>query len=312
MKGAVRLASSDNGALKPSEEILSKLIEKYPPRPLDRLVFPEDESLPFQASEIQVLMALKSFPVGSAVGLSGLRPQHLKDITSHKANGDLHRLMSSLTSFNNLLLRAKVPTKIQPVIAGAKLLALRKKLTDVRPKAVGDTLRRLAAKTGCEAITAKAKSLFGNLQLGCCTPSRAEALAHATRAFCYTATEQEVLVKLDFANAFNAIRRDKTAESINREIPELLPFFKLCYSEDSILSFGDFSLPSSEGWQQGDPLAGFGFSSTIHPGLDAIKTRFKQGYLDDISMGDNWRVVLTEMRAFIELATSLGISLNAN
>ena len=119
-------------------------------------------------------------------------------------------------------------------------------------------------------------------------------------------------MKVDFANAFNAIRRDKTAESINQETPGFLPFFKLCYSEDSILSFDDFSLPSSEGWQQGDPLAGFGFSSTIHPGLDAIKTRFKQGYLDDISKGDNWRVVLTKLRAFIEFATSLGLSLNAN
>ena len=162
------------------------------------------------------------------------------------------------------------------------MLALRKKLTDVRPIAVGDTFRRLAAKTGCEAITAKAKSLFVNLQLGCCTPPGAEAAAHETRAFRCTATEQEVLVKLDFANAFNAIRRDKTAESINREIPELFPFSKLCYSEDSILSFGDFSLPSSEGRQQGldNPPR---FSSTIQPGLDAIKTSFKQGYLDDIS-----------------------------
>ena len=118
---------------------------------------------------------------------------------------------------------------------------------------IGDIFRKLAAKTGCEAITAKAKSLFGNLQLGCCTPYEAEAATHATRAFCCTATEQEVLVKMEFANAFNAIRKDKTVESINREIPELLPFFKLCYSEDSILSFGDFSLPESEGWQQGDP-----------------------------------------------------------
>ena len=118
-------------------------------------------------------------------------------------------------------------------------------------------------------------------------------------------------MKLDFANAFNAIRRDKTAESINREIPELLPFFKLCYSEDSILSLGDFSLPSSEGRQQGldNPHR---FSSTIHPGLDAIKPRFKQGYLDDISRGDNWRVVLTELRAFIKFATSLGLSLKTN
>ena len=137
------------------------------------------------------------------------------------------------------------------------MLALRKKLIEVRPVTVGDTFRRLAAKTGCEAITAKAKSFFGNLQLGCCTLSGPEAAAHATRVFCYMATEQEVLVKLGFANAFNAIRRAKNAESINRETPELLPFFKLCYSEDSILSFGRFSLPSSEGWQQGDPLAGF-------------------------------------------------------
>ena len=69
------------------------------------------------------------------------------------------------------------------------MLALRKKLTDVRPLAVGDTFRGLAAKTGCEAITAKAKSLFVNLQLGCCTPPGAEAAAHETRAFRCTATE---------------------------------------------------------------------------------------------------------------------------
>ena len=61
VKGAVRLASSNNGVLEPSEEILSKLREKIPPRPLDRLVFPEDECPPFQASEIRVLMALKFF-----------------------------------------------------------------------------------------------------------------------------------------------------------------------------------------------------------------------------------------------------------
>ena len=66
----------------------------------------------------------------------------------------------------------------------------------------------------------------------------------------------------------------------------------------------------SEGWQKVDTLAIFGLSSKIHPGLDAIKVRFKQGYLDDISMGDNWRAVLTELRAFIEFATSLGLSLN--
>ena len=124
VKAAVRPASSDNGVLEPSEEILSKLGEKNPPRPLDRLVFPNNEGLAFQASEIQLLVALKIFPVGSAGGLSGLRPHYLKDVTSHKANGYLHRLISSLTSFKTLLLRGKVPTKIQPVIAGAKLLAL--------------------------------------------------------------------------------------------------------------------------------------------------------------------------------------------
>ena len=43
VKGAVRFASSDNGVLEPSEEILSKLREKHPPRPLDQLIYPEDD-----------------------------------------------------------------------------------------------------------------------------------------------------------------------------------------------------------------------------------------------------------------------------
>jgi len=74
-------------------------------------------------------------------------------------------------------------------------LALNKKSAGIRPTAIGFNLRRLASK--CAFGTNQLKSLFHPRQLGVGIPGGCEAAIHSALRFI------EVVVKLDFTNAFN-------------------------------------------------------------------------------------------------------------
>jgi hypothetical protein len=93
------------------------------------------------------------------------------------------------------------------------------------------------------------------------------------------------LIKLDFSNAFNTLRRDDMLEAVLKEIPEIFNFCHLSYAENSTLLFNEFKISSEEGPQQGDPLGPLLFALTIHPILQSLVSEFKTGYLDDVAIG---------------------------
>ena len=94
-------------------------------------------------------------------------------------------------------------------------------------------------------------------------------------------------------------------------MPELSNFFYLCYGETSFLSFIDFLIDSSEGAQQGDPLAVFSFCLAINDILKALISMFKSGYVDDISAGDIvWQNVLKDLETVIAEGVKIGLDLN--
>ena len=65
------------------------------------------------------MSSIRSFVPGSAGGPDGLRPQHLKDLTSATAGDAGRRLLTELTEFANMCLIGRVRTIIQPVLYGA-------------------------------------------------------------------------------------------------------------------------------------------------------------------------------------------------
>jgi len=83
-------------------------------------------------SESAILAAVRSFQPGSAGGLDGLRPQHLKDLIN-TGTGDVgRRLLSRLTDLLNICLAGRVPDAVKPVFCDASLCALSKKGGGVR------------------------------------------------------------------------------------------------------------------------------------------------------------------------------------
>ena len=82
-------------------------------------------------------------------------------------------------------------------------------------------------------------------------PGGGEAAIHASRSFVTNMTEDEIFVKLDFANAFNTLQRDIMLQMVYDTIPEIYEFTHQTYSADSQLQFGPPRCPLANGTAAG-------------------------------------------------------------
>jgi hypothetical protein len=305
--GAIRALCSNETIATPDETTIQRLKHLHPIMPADRRHVTWTQCNPLQATCKNVTDAIRSFPSGSAGGPDGLRPQHLKDLLSTVQDS---ALLETLTRFINLLLEGRVPTAVRPILFGASLTALNKKNGGIRPIAVGYTWRRLAAKICCSYVSEKAAVILTPRQLGFGTRCGAEAAAHAAGRYVRNLTEDKILFKIDFTNAFNTVRRDCMLEAVAEHFPELMAFASCSYNDSSALSFGSFSLESAEGPQQGDPLGPLYFCITVHKLLSSLTSEFVVGYLDDISFGDSTETAIKDFLQLETEASKLGLLLN--
>lgn len=105
--GAVRIASSDDTLAEVNDENYTKLLNM--PAPLHMLDPVTDETPYFQINENEVLKAISSFRKGSASGIDGLSPQHLKDLTSNSKSAQKsgRKLLEAVTKLVNMMLKVK-------------------------------------------------------------------------------------------------------------------------------------------------------------------------------------------------------------
>ena len=218
--------------------------------------------------------------------------------------------MSSLADLLTLILEGKTPPAIRPIFFGANLIALTKKSGGIRPIAMGFTIRRLASKCACLYSLESIPQLLFPYQLGFGVPGGAEAAIHAARIYLNHLPLQKALLKIDFKNAFNSIRRDKVLEAVEVHIPELLPFVHSVYSAPSTLMWEGDQILSSEGVQQGDPLGPMLFCLTIHELVSSLGSEFKVFYLDDGTMGGDLEDLTADLRKIEEHGRAVGLILN--
>ena len=243
-KGAIRILSSEDSILPFDHETLSRLKLKHPsmhpeavlPSPPDA----EETSTALQLTEPQVLKAIQSFPGGSAAGSDLLQPQHLKDLTSKVSGEPGAQLLTTITRLCNKMLRGEITKKILPFLYGASLIAFSKPNGGIRPIAIGNTLRRLTAKSAAFAAKEAVRAKLFPTQLGVAVPGGAEAIVHTARSYCRSNMETSdpiIFLKIDFENAFNSIRRDKLLQVARNDSKILYPFLYQCYFNPSLLFF---------------------------------------------------------------------------
>ena len=186
---------------------MSALKLKHPPaHPDSCFPSPPEAASLTPVSEKEVVSAIRSFPCASAGGPDGLRPQHLKDLTSESAERGGKELVQALSSFITHILEGRTPTFVRQVFFGANLIALRKKEGGVRPIAIGQTLRRLVAKCAGFRVVGAISTTLAPQQLGYGIPLGSEAAARAARCYLENMSPGQAVIKLDFKNAFNCLR----------------------------------------------------------------------------------------------------------
>ena len=312
-RGAIRLASSDDTLADFNEDTFSALQAKHPlPHPNSQIPpapavpsFPED----FEISQQDIARAIRSFPCGSAGGPDRLRPQHLKDLVQLREDTSENQLLSALVDFCYLVLRGDTPDVVRPFFFGASLVALNKKSGGIRPITVGCTLRRLTAKVACNLVATDMAELLAPHQLGYGVRGGSEAAVHAGRCFLNNMSSEQAMVKLDFANAFNTLRRDRMLEAVQLLCPEIYSFVHSVYAASSNLQWGDRSLSSAEGVQQGDPLGPLLFCLTLQQHNLRLTSDFNVSYLDDVTLGGDCQDLLHDLQVMKD-AAELGLVLN--
>ena len=308
-KGAVRLASSEDTLAPMNEATFEALKGKHPPPHPDTIIPSVEESHQcLSVSEEEVEQAIRSFPMSSAGGPDGLRPQHLKDMLLSQDTRCV--LLSTLASFVELVLEGRTPLCIRPFFFGANLTALLKKGGGIRPIAVSCTLRRLVAKVAGIKVKKELTSLLVPQQLGFGTKGGAEAAVHAARMYAGDIDEHHYIVKLDFKNAFNSLRRDKMLLAVRNLAPALYRFVHSSYSSPSSLFWYDSVLQSAEGVQQGDPLGPLLFCLSIHTLCSQLRSEFNVWYLDDGTIGGTLEDVMHDLEIVQRVGSEFGLHLN--
>ena len=213
VSGVVRVLCSDATLAPVNAVTLEALNERHPPPPHDLQMPPPPDNSPepISVSTTTIEESIRAFKPGSASGPYKLSPQHIKELISRQTGAAGSCLLQALTTMANVILSGDVPSQVCPIFFGANLIALRKPDGGVRPIAIGNTLRCMVAK----AVSRLMFDTFGNklrpVQLGCGTKAGCEAAVNAARTYLKNASESKprILLKMDFRNAFNTLRRDK-------------------------------------------------------------------------------------------------------
>ncbi|GKD45899.1 hypothetical protein Tco_1270544 [Tanacetum coccineum] len=180
-------------------------------------------------------------------------------------------------------------------IASAPLTLLVKPGGGIRPIAVGTIWRRLVSKVSATMIGHSLDGYLVGLQFGVGVPGGGEAILHAVNHLVEDRGDDVGLSMLlvDFQNAFNLV--------------------EFCYSSLARLYYGEHSLWSCQGVQQGDPLL---LSLVLHPLICKIRDSFnlclQAWYLDDGTIVGDTLVVGKVLELITEDGPRCGLHLNVD
>jgi hypothetical protein len=258
-----------------------------------------------------IIKACKSFPPGSTGGPSGLRPCHLQEMLESDDDFDL---AEALAAFSSDLVNGLLPSESRNWFCGARVIGIPKKPSGVRPIAVGEVLRRLAAKCLVHHYQAEVVQRLLPCQVGVGVPNAAELVAHAVRAWAELAKEDESLILVDFENAYNSLDRQKMLQAISEESPLFLPYANFCYGAPTPLVGRDFQLLSCEGTQQGDVCGPLFFAVTLKQLIQSAcsdqASAWNRWYLDDGALCGKTVVVEQMFHNILQKAPDYGLKVN--
>ena len=157
--------SLTSGGLAPANADTVERLKSKHPRRYPESTFAEVNSAfdPLSILHDVIAKALQSSPRGSGAGNSGWRFEHLKCLLHGSTTRDI--LLSTLSQ----VATGRLPDFAAGALSSSRLIALPKQNGDVRPIAVGEAIRRIAAKAICMHMKNSFSSFFAPIQHGVST-----------------------------------------------------------------------------------------------------------------------------------------------
>jgi len=168
---------------------------------------------------------LYSFPRGTSAGPSGLSSDVLKELSKISDS----KVTEILTWYGEKFMNGDIKNGHQ-YITGSRLIGFNKGENDVRPIAVGETLRRFIAKWALKLVDTDIRQYFADLQYGVADPRGAEKVIHGIREYYSNMGESSGIMKIDIENAFNSIERVSFLKEVSASFQRIERWVFFVYS----------------------------------------------------------------------------------
>ena len=283
-----------------------------------RKLHPRDENLEVGSSRelprftVDVVRsALSTFGPSSAAGLLGYKPFLLQ----HCVRAESFHFPQALTSAVNDFAAGRAPAFLKRFVGGGVSIALEKSATAVRPLACGDPLRRLVGKCFCVGGKEEISKSFKGKNYGVGCPGGVEVVAHSLRDVLQKHRKSKFgLLKIDFRNAFNEIKRSHFVKAVDDMFPAMSNWTQWCYGEPTMLLCDhEFIIESCGGVQQGDPLGPLDFCCGIMALVNeiaALNPVYNKWYMDDGGIVGDVELLKKVWEVLKSRGPELGLHLN--
>ena len=242
---------------------------------------------PFQLDDEQFAKNLRSARRGAAPGPSGMTTEHLFPLL--ESTNDTQ----PFCQLGNLLAQGEVPPEALSIIRKGRMTALQKPSGGVRGIVVGDTFRRLVARTIAQQVSQAVEVATAPFQYALRTRAGCECVSHVFQTLT-DLDEQATILSVDGVGAFDLISRNAMMQGLMHMEggEQVLLFVRLFYSTPSSFLWEDsmgtvHHIPQGEGGEQGDPLMPLLYALGQHSALVAVSERLRDdeilfAFLDDL------------------------------